>query len=94
LPTGPRRPSRRRRLRGYRSILAIAAILLTPAPAFADCESGIAVLVPKLAGVSNVHTRELLIADLKRAQFELWEFDEVECAMALDHAARLLRLPQ
>jgi hypothetical protein len=71
---------------------ALPPCLLVAAPAHADCESGIATLAPKVAGVSDAHLRSLLQVDLRRAQFELWEFDEVECAIALDHAGRLLKL--
>ncbi len=59
-------------------------------PALADCESGITALARVLAQVSDEHTKALLQTDLRRAQVDLWEFDEVECAMVLDHSARLL----
>ena len=72
--------------------LVALAILAFASPALADCEGGIAALAPKIALVTDAHARDLLQADLKRAQFELWEFDEVECAVALNHAARVLKL--
>jgi hypothetical protein len=72
-------------------MLALALVPLCAGPACADCESGVAALTRAVAGVSDAHLRSLLMTDLRRAQFELWEFDEVECAMALDHAARLLK---
>lgn len=70
--------------------IAFAALLLAAAPCRADCEDGVAELVARMAPVNEPHLRALLEADLKRAQFELWEFDEVECAIALEHANRLL----
>jgi hypothetical protein len=72
-------------------ILAALAMVLLAFPAKADCEDGIALLVPKIAGVADPHTRSLLEIDLKRAQIDMWEFDEVECAINLQHAARLLK---
>lgn len=75
------------------AVLAFAVVPLMSTSASADCEAGIAALTPKvLAVANNPHLRSLLEMDLKRAQFELWEFDEVECAVALEHAARLLKL--
>lgn len=71
--------------------LALAfSLAAQAAPAWADCESGVATLTPLLARASEPHLRQLLEADLKQAQIDLWEFDEVECAIALEHAMRLI----
>ena len=59
--------------------LALLAIFSVASPAAADCEGGIAALKAQTAEVADPHLRSLLLADLRRAQFELWEFDEVEC---------------
>lgn len=82
-------PWRRTALSTAASLLLTAA---AAAPARADCESGVERLVTKLATVSDSHVRSLLQADLNQAQIDLWEFDEVECAMVLDHATRVLLL--
>ena len=69
-------------------------LLMTGAPigvALADCEDGVAALTTATSQATDPHAREILARDLAQAQMELWEFDEVECAVALDHAARFLR---
>lgn len=72
-------------------LLAVLAPLAVSAPAFADCEDGVAALIPKIAATTDPHLRTLLTVDLKQAQLDMWEFDEVECAAALNHADRLLK---
>lgn len=66
------------------------ALLYPLCCARADCEDGVAALTAQMASVADLHTREVLMADLRQAQLDLWEFDEVECAAALSHAARFL----
>jgi len=73
------------------SLLLPLALLWPLGPAAADCEDGVTALISITAAATDPHVRELLMRDLKQARLDLWEFDEVECAVALDHAARLLR---
>ena len=72
-------------------LLATLAICLAVHPAHADCEDGVASLTQRIAAVRDPHTHALLEVDLKRARIDMWEFDEVECAVNLEHAARLLK---
>ncbi len=71
--------------------LVLFALLWPLRPAVADCGDGVAALISITAAATDPHAREVLTRDLKQAQLDLWEFDEVECAMALEHAARFLR---
>jgi hypothetical protein len=71
--------------------LILLLTLAATGPVFADCESGIAALAPKLATVTDPQLRALLESDLRHAQSELWEFDEAECAGFLQHAENLLK---
>lgn len=68
----------------------ISAALAAPGVARADCESGIAALTQRLTQVNEPHVKAMLQTDLRAAEVELWEFDEPECAMQLEHAAHLL----
>jgi hypothetical protein len=72
-------------------LLIFFALLWPLRPAVADCGDGVAALISITAAATDPHVREVLMRDLKQAQLDLWEFDEVECAMALEHAARFLR---
>jgi hypothetical protein len=87
----PARPAQRRLDASRWPIMLITTTLAMISPALADCEAGIAALTAQIAGVTDPHLHALVEIDLRRAQFELWEFDEVECAVALQHAARLIR---
>ena len=89
-PSAARRPTKVARMRV--GMLALVPVPLSVGPACADCEGGIAVLARRVSGVTDGHLRTQLLADLRPAPFELPEFDEVACAIALDHAARLLKL--
>jgi hypothetical protein len=71
-------------------IFALLVCAFASTPARADCEKGIAALTASIAQVSDTKLKAMLQTDLRRAQVELWEFDEEECADALDHAKRLL----
>lgn len=72
-----------------------AVVFVAPGAARADCESGIGELSRAMRAVTDPHLSALLQTDLRGAEVELWEFDEVECATVLAHAARLLAgLPQ
>lgn len=75
-----------------RAVGAALLVGLAAGPARADCETGVGRLMARIAGVTDPHVRNLLDADLKQAQLDLWEFDEVECAVALEHATRVLML--
>ena len=71
-------------------LLALATVAPTPS-AWADCEDGVAALTSIMARVTDAHARAVLTADLAQAETDLWELDEVECAMALTHAQRFLQ---
>ena len=73
------------------TLLVVLGVVLPASGALADCEEGVSFLTAVMADVTDPYAREILSRDLKRAQLELWEFDEVECATALDHAQRFLR---
>jgi hypothetical protein len=71
--------------------LMLLALLWPWRPALADCEDGVAALTALVAGSIDPHVRAVLTVDLNQAETDLWELDEVECAMAIQHAARFLR---
>lgn len=72
------------------ALWTIVAVTAGATGAHADCESGIAALASVLPSVKDTRIEAMLQTDLRRAQVDLWEFDEVECAMVLEHSARLL----
>jgi hypothetical protein len=71
--------------------LMVLALLWSWRPALADCEDGVATLTALIGGVTDPHSRAVLTVDLNQAETDLWELDEVECAVAIQHAARFLR---
>ena len=65
---------------------------LIAAPAARDCKGRVEQLRPRGEAIPDARIRELFQFDLKRAQQELAEGDEDECAEAVGHAAQLLEI--
>lgn len=80
-----------RALAGRLALLISVLMLWPPGLALADCEDGVAALTAATAAATDPHIREVLARELNQAQTDLWEFDEVECAVSLARAARFLK---
>ena len=65
---------------------------LIAAPPAGDCRGRIEELRPRSGTIQDARIRELFQFDLKRAEQELAEGDQDECAEAVGHAAQLLEM--